>query len=401
MRKIASWPLLAILSLLLSGTCSLHMARDAYRRPTSAIAAEAPDEAVAVAAATDDNNNHDDDDDLSMLVDPAVLLYDEMTAAAESDGNQFASLPSMRSTDYNRYLGQSYVLDERPLDLRRRPPSLSANDVVDYDEYRHESQRPATVPHHRHHYPQREDAPAGILRNSPSSSSSINPQRHSMVADTSTTTTNHNNNRPRQPDTPRSLQSLFTGSASSGGQPEPPPSHLDIRLEQSNQLKRAQNRMPVTIDVLSSSSSSASSAASDGALPPTHEHHHEQMLVAASKRASSSNGNNNGASYRSINGESVLQTIGGGGASGNMGDSGGGGGGGNGGSMKSSSSSFVGIPAQFSHGIASQLMLRTSRGQRNYDVPQIGKLINFVIVDHIFATPHRIQTILNMAIYNN
>lgn len=33
------------------------------------------------------------------------------------------------------------------------------------------------------------------------------------------------------------------------------------------------------------------------------------------------------------------------------------------------------LPPQVSHGIASQLMLRSARGQRNYDVPQIGKYL--------------------------
>lgn len=36
------------------------------------------------------------------------------------------------------------------------------------------------------------------------------------------------------------------------------------------------------------------------------------------------------------------------------------------------------ILPQVTHGIASQLMLRSARGQRNYDVPQIGEYRNFI-----------------------
>lgn len=37
------------------------------------------------------------------------------------------------------------------------------------------------------------------------------------------------------------------------------------------------------------------------------------------------------------------------------------------------------LPPQISHGIASQLMLRSARGQRNYDVPQIGEYLYYSI----------------------
>lgn len=37
------------------------------------------------------------------------------------------------------------------------------------------------------------------------------------------------------------------------------------------------------------------------------------------------------------------------------------------------------LPPQVSHGIASQLMLRSARGQRNYDVPQIGEYLEYIL----------------------
>lgn len=37
------------------------------------------------------------------------------------------------------------------------------------------------------------------------------------------------------------------------------------------------------------------------------------------------------------------------------------------------------LPPQVSHGIASQLMLRSARGQRNYDVPQIGEYLDNIL----------------------
>lgn len=346
MRKIiASWHLpLIILSLLLSSTCCLHMARDAYRRPSSS------DIVDLAAAVSDETSSNIDEDDNVMLVDPAVLMIDEMTAS--DNGNQFATIPDsgqrLRST-YDNYLGQSYLLDERPLDLRRPPPR--PNTQADEEDAPKVSQRPT----HHHYYPNHDEVPTGILRNSPISS---------PTSGTSRSTTS---NRQRHSDTPLSLQALFTGDASSvGGQPEPPPSHLDIRLEQSNILKRAQNQKPA-FDAIPHTSTSS------GAALPSLSHLQEHNLPA-SKRASSNSSplnGNGGATHRSINGESVLQSVssgGAGGGGGNAGDSGGGG---------YKGSSYGGMMPQMAHGIASQLMLRSSRGQRNYDVPQIGKWIEF------------------------
>jgi hypothetical protein len=56
------------------------------------------------------------------------------------------------------------------------------------------------------------------------------------------------------------------------------------------------------------------------------------------------------------------------------GNSGAGPGGGSSGSNSGSSSSMPNLPT-IPHGMASQLMLRSARGQRQYDVPQIGKFL--------------------------
>lgn len=352
--SITSWPLLVILSLLLSSACCLHMARDAYRRPTSDIAddtASATDAVSDEATAKEDN----DDDDEMMIVEPSVLMLDKL--AASDNGHRFDTVALMRSRtnfpNFNQYMGQSYLFDERPLNYRRPPRPIAD------ENYRPDIQR---YPHH-HYYPDSDDVPAGIARNSP------NHQRPMPGATARTT-----KNLQRHSETPLSLQALFTGSASSGGQPEPPPSHLDIRLEQSQQLKRAHSTKTAAVKA---AANTKASSASFGTLPLTNDNR-EPVLPASSKRAPfNSGGGNSGAQYRSINGESVLQGVAGGGA--NFGDSGGGGiGGGGGGGVKGSS--FVGMmPQQFTHGIASQFMMRSSRGQRNYDVPQIGELTQSIM----------------------
>lgn len=58
------------------------------------------------------------------------------------------------------------------------------------------------------------------------------------------------------------------------------------------------------------------------------------------------------------------------------------------GSSASSGSSGKHILPQVTHGIASQLMLRSARGQRNYDVPQIGeyKVCHFFLYTSNFKT---------------
>lgn len=141
--------------------------------------------------------------------------------------------------------------------------------------------------------------------------------RQIVVDDVRNNDIEQNINRPlHRQDAPRALQELFAG-----------PSTLDIRLEQQQRRLLEQKQQQ------------------------QHQQQQQQQnneQQHQSKRAQSSG---------------IAGGGGGGGGSGGSGNSGGGGG-----IIKSNL-------AQVSHGIASQLMLRSPRGQRNYDVPQIGKSI--------------------------
>lgn len=119
-------------------------------------------------------------------------------------------------------------------------------------------------------------------------------------------------------ETPIGLQELFAGTAT-----------LDIRLEQ--QKQRQEQLL---------------------------EEKHQQQQLHQNKRApsSSSAGGGSGA----VLGSAISEKSGS-----------------DGGGIASSNVKPI-LPPQVSHGIASQLMLRSARGQRNYDVPQIGEYLDYI-----------------------
>lgn len=142
-------------------------------------------------------------------------------------------------------------------------------------------------------------------------------------------------NRPaaHRKEPPRALQELFSG-----------PSTLDIRLEQQQQIQQRRLREQ-------QEQQQQKQQQEQQHQQPHNKRHEEsdqqQQQQHQSKRAPSTN------------------NVGGAGA--NIGGSGGSGVGSTvAGSVKQNL-------AQVSHGITSQLMIRSPRGQRNYDVPQIGK----------------------------
>ncbi|XP_053688531.1 signal transducer and activator of transcription A [Sabethes cyaneus] len=111
-------------------------------------------------------------------------------------------------------------------------------------------------------------------------------------------------------------------------------------------------------------------------LPPLQQQQQQQQLKSSAADGANSdedlqqqqprNPNNKRSSHNNSNGGGTADGTGGGYMDDGPSSSGGGGGG----SSSSNSNNNGGMP-QIPHGMASQLMLRSARGQRQYDVPQI------------------------------
>lgn len=212
-------------------------------------------------------------------------------------------------------------------DAFRRPPQLSDIDAIELSE---ENVIKTATNHHRslNSGGGVGDDSSGIVVGTISNSvnSDINRMPLSdniynrQINDVRNNDIEQNINRPlHRQDAPRALQELFAG-----------PSTLDIRLEQQQRRLLEQQQQQ--------------QKQSQQKQQQQQSHQQDNEEQHQSKRAQSS------------------------GISGSGGGGGSGGGNGGGGIIKTNL-------AQVSHGIASQLMLRSPRGQRNYDVPQIGKSI--------------------------
>ncbi|XP_055854012.1 uncharacterized protein LOC129917850 isoform X2 [Episyrphus balteatus] len=154
-----------------------------------------------------------------------------------------------------------------------------------------------------------------------------------------------------QAQSPRGLQELFDHQevADELDVPHHRSGNLDVRIQQKMQRKRTQHKQNLENQPLSSGSKTADSSSPSNSATVNSGGAPSSLVNSEEQKHQKTNQQQQQLSHRTTN------------------------------SKRSGINSGIGVPPPVTHSIASQLMLRTARGQRQYDVPQIGKWINFYI----------------------